>query len=203
MKWLSILISATTALVSPTTGVALSEDRPSNDGNTTISQTVSDTNALTAVLEDWKNQTTFLEQQAAAHEQLVRNTERMTTALAALRKTVGHTWYAYSGDTPSGWDCSGLVVWTYEQLGITVEHRADLQAHAGKVVTDPKPGDIMVFSADGGKTFYHSAIYLGNGQLVQALRPGTVTRIDPVGSDLFAGNTIRFIRIVETDPANP
>lgn len=197
MKWLSILISATTAASAP-----IAANVPQTE-LTSVTQQVNDSKTLMDNLQELAVQQTLLEKQAAAHEQLVRNTHLMDQALTKLKATVGHTWYAYSGDSPAGWDCSGLVVWTYEQLGITVKHRADLQAHEGQMVTNPKPGDIMVFSYDGGRTFYHSAIYLGDGQLVQALRPGTVTRIDPVNSDLFAGNTIRFIRVVDTDPTLP
>lgn len=199
MKWLSIILSATSALSGPTSPAFIvgAEERLPAGSQTVIAQTSDGKTFIETLFADDASQT-LLEEDAAAHAQLVENTNQMNATLKRLRGTVGRTWYAFSGTTPAGWDCSGLVLWTYEQLGITLEHRADKQAREGKVVKNPKPGDIMVFSTDGGRTFYHSAIYLGDGKLVQALRPKTSTRIDPVDSALFKGNTIRYIRIIDT-----
>lgn len=129
---------------------------------------------------------TLLEEQVARAEQLEANRTKLDAMVSKLQKTVGKTWYVFSGATPQGWDCSGLVLWAYEQVGITLEHRASLQATAGKVTDAPTPGDIVVFTYKGYKSAYHTAIYIGNGLMIHAPRRGEVTRIESV--EQFAGN---------------
>jgi cell wall-associated NlpC family hydrolase len=211
MKWLSIILSATTAISAPAgVAVATNEDRTQTVQVAAIkNDTLTDTKTLllgksvsgtliqrinTAVKQQ-------LDEQAAEASRLARNTLKLHRTISKLKRTVGKTWYVFSGDTPSGWDCSGLVAWTYAELGIEVQHSANEQAHSGKRVTSPEPGDIVVFSRDGGNTFYHSAIYIGDGEIVQALRPGTATRIDSISSRLFKGDTIKFVRVTRQNPS--
>lgn len=80
----------------------------------------------------------------------------LVSVLKDLRTHVGKTPYVFAGSTPGGWDCSGLVMWTYKQLGVDVPHSASAQMGIGTQVTEPVPGDIVVWG--GG---YHSGIYLG------------------------------------------
>lgn len=117
---------------------------------------------------------------------LMSNGHKIDEVVAKLRKTVGKTWYVFSGNTPSGWDCSGLTMWTYEQLGITLEHRASKQQYAGYQVSTPNVGDIVVFTYKGYKSAYHVGIYIGNGKMIHAPEKGQRTRIESVSR--FAGN---------------
>lgn len=128
---------------------------------------------------------------------LLSNTEKLNTAIRQLKSHVNKTWYVFSGTTPSGWDCSGLVVWTYEQLGVTLEHRASKQVDAGTKVTEPKVGDIVAFTYKGGKSAYHVGIYVGNGKMVHAPKHGHLTRVEDVST--FAGSSkVTYTRIIET-----
>lgn len=143
-----------------------------------------------------KAQQTLLEQQAA-HAQLVElNNQKITAALARLKKTVGHTWYVFSGASPSGWDCSGLVAWTYEQVGTSLEHRATLQANTGVQTTSPLPGDVVAFTYKGRQDAYHVGIYIGDGKMIHAPKKGHVTSIEDI--ETFGGDysTISFRRIL-------
>ena len=117
--------------------------------------------------------------------------------ISKLQNTVGKTWYVFSGASPSGWDCSGLVMWSYQQLGIELEHRASKQANAGVAVNDPIPGDIVVFKYNGSKSAYHVGIYIGDGKMIHAPRKNEVTRIESVSK--FGGNysTISYRRILQ------
>lgn len=130
-------------------------------------------------------------------QELQANTDRVEAAVKKLKSHVGKTWYVFSGTTPSGWDCSGLVVWTYEQLGIELEHRASKQAEAGTRVTEPKVGDIVAFTYKGSKSAYHVGIYIGNGKMIHAPKHGHVTRVEDV--ETFAGSSkVTYARIIET-----
>lgn len=137
---------------------------------------------------------------AAKKEQsrLTSNTIKLNTAIRQLKSHVGKTWYVFSGATPRGWDCSGLVMWTYEQLGVTLEHRASKQVDAGTKVTEPKVGDIVAFTYKGSKSAYHVGIYVGDGKMVHAPKHGHVTRVEDVST--FAGkwSTVTYTRIIET-----
>jgi cell wall-associated NlpC family hydrolase len=121
--------------------------------------------------------------------------------VSTLKGTAGQTRYVFSGSTPSGWDCSGLVVWFYGQMGVTLEHRASLQAESGKEVIVPMVGDIVAFYHPGASDSHHVGIYIGHGKFISAPRPGTSTAIERVKDNQFIvdGSKIRFIRISALD----
>lgn len=128
---------------------------------------------------------------------LNKNTARMLKMLDALTAQEGRTWYVFSGTTPSGWDCSGLVLWAYEQMGIELPHRASKQALAGTLTDNPQPGDIVIFTYPGSKSAYHVGIYLGEGKMIHAPRPGMITTIE--GVDHFAnGSKVTYTHLVDT-----
>ena len=130
-------------------------------------------------------------------KKLNKNTATVLKATNAVKARVGKTWYVFSGASPSGWDCSGLVLWAYEQMGIELPHRASEQKLAGTLVTEPKVGDIVSFTYKGSKTAYHVGIYLGEGKMVHAPRPGVATSIE--GVEHFAnGSKISYTRILDT-----
>jgi cell wall-associated NlpC family hydrolase len=128
-----------------------------------------------------------------------KNTAKMESVLSYLRTREGETPYVFAGSSPYGWDCSGLVRWTYKRFGITLEHSATKQAHSGKRVTykEAKPGDIVTFSYGSNYWFYHAAIYLGNGMIVDANLAYKTTVVQPLTN--FKGSKIKFVRIVETN----
>jgi cell wall-associated NlpC family hydrolase len=125
-----------------------------------------------------------------------RNTSQMKKVIKYLKTRVDKTAYVFAGASPRGWDCSGLVRWTYERFGIELPHSANKQGHLGKRVHKPKLGDIVVFAYNGSTNFYHSAIYIGNGKIINAHRGAHSTIIQPL-TDYLSGQ-IRFIRVIET-----
>jgi len=149
-------------------------------------------------------QTPLLQHIADTHQinmqniRLMANTTRVESAIKSLKSHVGKTWYVFSGNTPSGWDCSGMTMWFYGQLGFNLEHRASKQENAGVRVTDPKPGDLVVFKYKGYNSAYHVGVYIGNGKMIHAPRKGEVTRIESVKQ--FGGNysKISYFRFIET-----
>ena len=93
--------------------------------------------------------------------------------------------YRYGGTSPAtGFDCSGLVRWSYQQVGIQLPRSAHDQNMFGTGVErqeDLNPGDIVVFKGTRGRTGWHSGIYTGNGKFVHSPQAGktvTESRLD-------------------------
>jgi cell wall-associated NlpC family hydrolase len=126
------------------------------------------------------------------------NANKIKNALSKLQKTVGKTWYVFSGETPAGWDCSGLTRWFYKQVGINLEHRASRQAKAGKITKDPQPGDIVAFRYKGYEDAYHVGIYIGNGLMIHAPKHGHLTRVEKISNFVNNYSSAMFIQILET-----
>ncbi len=85
--------------------------------------------------------------------------------------------YRWGGASPSGFDCSGLVMYVYAQLGISLPHYTVAQWNATEPISSPAPGDLVFFNGLG-----HVGIYIGNGQFVDAPHTGSVVRIDSLSS---------------------
>jgi cell wall-associated NlpC family hydrolase len=130
--------------------------------------------------------------------EIKKNNKKMSKVLQDLKATVNKTWYVFSGVSPSGWDCSGLVLWTYKEIGINLEHRASKQQNAGKLVKSPQAGDIVVFKYKNKKDAYHVGIYYKDGKMIHAPKHGHLTRIESIKT--FGGNysIVEFRRLVET-----
>jgi cell wall-associated NlpC family hydrolase len=85
--------------------------------------------------------------------------------------------YVYGGASPSGFDCSGLVMYVYAQLGISLPHYTVAQWNATQPISSPAPGDLVFFNGLG-----HVGIYIGGGRFVDAPHTGSVVRIDSISS---------------------
>ncbi len=128
--------------------------------------------------------------------QLKKNTVQMHKVIKYLKTRVGKTSYVFSGSSPRGWDCSGMVRWTYERFGLEIPHSANKQGHIGKRVSKPKIGDIVVFAYRGSTNFYHAAIYIGNNKVINANAGPKTTVIQPLSD--YKGSQIRYVRLIET-----
>jgi cell wall-associated NlpC family hydrolase len=121
--------------------------------------------------------------------------DKLKRVVNYLTTRVHRTSYVFSGSTISGWDCSGMVRYAYKRLGITLEHSANKQAHAGVRVSKPRIGDIVVFAYKGSTSFYHSAIYVGNNLVINANLMYKTTVIQPLSD--FKNSQIRFVRVIQ------
>ena len=192
MKTIKAVGITATTLLMLTTSIA-----PAKAVEPTITRLVAlgENNILTS--DDAKTQT-MLEKQYLKVLKLKDNAKKIQESIASLQKHVGKTWYVFSGNTPSGWDCSGLTMWFYEQLGIELEHRATVQALGGNKVSDPKPGDIVAFHYENSKKAYHVGIYIGNGLMIHSPAPGKRTSIDNI--EKFGGSysDISYVRYIDS-----
>jgi uncharacterized protein YycO len=134
--------------------------------------------------------------QVVEQTKLENNKVEIRKVVDRLVNRVGKTPYVFSGSTPYGWDCSGMVMWAYGELGVNLEHSATKQANSGQRVDVPKVGDIVVFGWEGSKGYFHSAIYIGNGKVVNANRGFGGTYIQKTSE--FSTERIVYVRHIET-----
>jgi len=87
--------------------------------------------------------------------------------------------YHYGGDTPKGFDCSGLVYYSYARAGETVPRTTTGQRHVANWVSIRKiqKGDLLFFK-ERGRSSSHVGIYIGHGMFVHAPSSGERVRID-------------------------
>lgn len=137
-------------------------------------------------LIDFDREQTLLQKQAAEFEASQIRASKMEARIAALEQYVNKTWYVFSGITPEGWDCSGLVMWFYSEFGIELEHSVTAQKHSGETPESPMPGDIVAFKHNGAKNGYHNGIYVGNDMFIHSPRVGTKTKLSSVSE--YAGD---------------
>ena len=108
--------------------------------------------------------------------------------LAAAESRIGMP-YVWGAAGPTSFDCSGLVQWSMAQAGVLMPRVAADQARTGPLLklSDLRPGDLLFYHTDPTAPGYisHVAIYIGNGQMLQAPEPGLTVEVVP--ADFGAG----------------
>lgn len=92
--------------------------------------------------------------------------------------------YVFGGSSFGATDCSGLVMLSYAQIGISLPHKASSQAGYGTSVSydNMKPGDLIFFGGSSYSSIYHVAMYIGDGRMVHAENENTGIVISNVAS---------------------
>lgn len=85
--------------------------------------------------------------------------------------------YVWGGSTPSGFDCSGLVQYSYKENGITIPRTAQEQYNQSTKIKyeDIKAGD-LIFIGDSDSDINHVVMYTGNGEYIEAPHSGANVR---------------------------
>lgn len=95
--------------------------------------------------------------------------------------------YVWGGEGPDVFDCSGLVMWSYAQAGVSIPHYTGDQIMRCEIVdeADARPGDLVFQLFDGGPNSAvgvpgHVGLYIGDGKMIHAPTFGAVVRVDDV-----------------------
>ena len=104
--------------------------------------------------------------------------------------------YAYGGDGPNSFDCSGLVYYSYRAAGFSnIPRTSTAQARATRRISPSsmQRGDLVFFTS-GGRV-YHVGVYVGRQHgrrmIVHASRPGTPVKRDPIWTGSWFAGTMR------------
>ena len=106
-------------------------------------------------------------------------TDEGAVAVQAALTRIGDP-YVWGGSGPGQFDCSGLVMWSFQQAGIFLPHSSQALASGGQPVSmdQMQPGDVVNYYSDAS----HSAIYIGDGMMVHASTFGVPVRVAPVNN---------------------
>jgi peptidoglycan DL-endopeptidase CwlO len=98
--------------------------------------------------------------------------------------------YSWGAAGPSAFDCSGLVMWAFQQAGVSLPHSSQALANGGQPVSlsDLQPGDVLTFYSDAS----HAGIYVGDGMMVHSSTYGTPVRVVPMNSSGPIYNARRY-----------
>lgn len=104
----------------------------------------------------------------------------------AFAKTQLGDMYLFGGEGPDRWDCSGLTKFSYASAGVYIgTHSTTNQYNTMRAqnrlvsISALQAGDLLYYSTGGSTTAekYHTALYIGGGQMIEAPRPGVGVRI--------------------------
>lgn len=128
-------------------------------------------------------------------------------AKAAVRFALEQTGkpYVWGDEGPDTYDCSGLTQSSYDQPGVNLPRVAAQQfrdtADSRVSVAKLLPGDLIFYGDVPGdwSSVYHVGMYVGEGRMVHAPRPGDVVRVAPVWFEEFVG-AHRVVDAIDTEP---
>jgi peptidoglycan DL-endopeptidase CwlO len=110
-----------------------------------------------------------------------------TVGAQALQAAISRLGYPYiwGAAGPTSFDCSGLVMWAYQQVGISLPHFTVSQYNSGVHVarSDLEPGDLVFFFSN----ISHVGMYIGNGMMIDAPNFGEDVKVQPIYWNEFVG----------------
>jgi cell wall-associated NlpC family hydrolase len=104
--------------------------------------------------------------------------------LAYAKSQVGKA-YVYGAAGPSSFDCSGLTMMAWAQSGVSLPHSSSAQYASGRHISESElqPGDLVFYYSP----ISHVGLYIGNGQIVNALNPGAGVKISGLHDMPYSG----------------
>lgn len=103
--------------------------------------------------------------------------------------------YRYGGNSPRGFDCSGLVQYSYRNAGVNIPRTTGQLWNAAQTVnrSDLRAGDLLFFSVDGKMS--HVGMYLGDGDFVHAPKSGRTVSVTSLDSPFYKAALVRAGRV--------
>ncbi|KLR60597.1 cell wall-associated hydrolase, invasion-associated protein [Actinobacteria bacterium IMCC26207] len=110
-------------------------------------------------------------------------------AIAAAQSQLG-TAYRYGGSSPGGFDCSGLMLWSWAQAGVSLPRTSGAQRGGTQRITREQlqPGDLVFYRNPVG----HVGMYIGGGQMIHSPHTGDVVKISSIDR---MGGSMSFGRV--------
>ena len=90
-----------------------------------------------------------------------------TKAISVAKSNLGVK-YKWGGTTPKGFDCSGLVGYSFGKAGKSLPRTASEMYKKGTKTSSLKPGDLLFFAPKKASKPTHVSIYIGNGQMIHS-----------------------------------
>ena len=100
--------------------------------------------------------------------------------------------YVWGASGPSSYDCSGLTMWAYNKVGVSLPHYTVSQYNAAKShpsMSQAQPGDLIFFGGD----MHHVGMYVGGGKMVEAPYTGANVRISSVSARSDVSGLGRYV----------
>jgi cell wall-associated NlpC family hydrolase len=115
-------------------------------------------------------------------------------AVALVERFLGVP-YVWGGATPAGFDCSGLVMYVYGLLGISLPHYSGYQWYYGRRIAleNLQPGDIVFFHASPNGP-QHEGMYIGAGEFIHAPHTGDVVKVSSLYDTQYALSYVGAVR---------
>jgi cell wall-associated NlpC family hydrolase len=122
---------------------------------------------------------------ACTHAPTRPDTTSTGARAAEIARSMVGVRYVYGGESPSGFDCSGLAQYAYARVGLVIPRDSVAQRRSAERVplAHALPGDLLFFDTDWNR--HHVGIYLGSGRFVHAPSRGKHVTIDSLDDDYF------------------
>lgn len=104
--------------------------------------------------------------------------------------------YVWGGSSPKGFDCSGFTQYCYKQIGINIPRTSSEQSKSGQSVSrnNLHPGDLVFFSTNGTGKVSHVGMYIGDGNMIHAPKPGDKVKIASINSSYYTSKFVNARR---------
>ncbi|HLZ28968.1 MAG TPA: C40 family peptidase [Chloroflexota bacterium] len=109
------------------------------------------------------------------------------TQVADLAEHYVGSRYIWGGASPTGFDCTGFVMWVFGQFAVSLPHNEAGQLASGASISadDLAPGDVVVFANTYRSGLSHVGIYVGDGQFVHAANESTGVIVNNLWDDYW------------------
>jgi len=140
--------------------------------------------SASAVVDDLEAKAEAKAEEKRLEAEQKRMAEAGGPAVAYAKAQVGKS-YVYGAMGPDSFDCSGLTMAAWKQAGVSLPHSSSAQYASGRQISESElqPGDLVFYYSP----ISHVGMYIGNGQIVNALNPGSGVQISGLHDMPYSG----------------